>query len=72
MSNFSLKPCPICQQMMWVIGTDNKGKKLTSCGHKFRFKQTKSQKDMSRKYIKTEFGLELAPLPTPASSDNSK
>lgn len=61
MSNISLKPCPICQTMMWVIGTDKKGKKLTSCGHKFKFKQTKSQKDMSRKYIQTEWGLELAP-----------
>lgn len=60
MSNqVSLKPCPICTKMMWVIGTDNKGKKITSCGHKFRFKQTKSQKDMSRKYVQTEWGLEL-------------
>jgi hypothetical protein len=57
---FSLKPCPICRQMMWVIGTDNKGKKkLTSCGHKFHFKQTKSQKDMGRKYVQTSWGLEL-------------
>lgn len=44
MSNatLSMKPCPICQQMMWIIGTDDKGKKITSCGHKFKFKQTKS------------------------------
>jgi hypothetical protein len=62
MSNqISLKPCPICSTMMWVIGTDNKGKKITSCGHKFRFKQTKSQKDMGRKYVVTSWGLELAP-----------
>lgn len=57
-NKLSMKPCPICQQMMWVIGRDDKGKKLTSCGHSFRFKQTRSQKDMSRKYVKTEYGLE--------------
>ena len=62
MSNsLSLKPCPICRNMMWVIGVDSKGKKITSCGHKFRFKKTKSQKDMDRKYIRTpDGGLELA------------
>jgi len=60
MSNLSLKPCPICKKMMWVIGTDAKGKKITSCGHKFRFKKTKSQKDMDRKYVRTpDGGLEL-------------
>lgn len=55
----SMMPCPICQQMMWVIGVTAKGKKLTSCGHAFKFKQTKSQKDMSRKYVQTPWGLEL-------------
>jgi hypothetical protein len=46
--------------MMWVIGTDAKGKKITSCGHKFRFKKTRSQKDMDRKYVSTPGGgLEL-------------
>jgi hypothetical protein len=60
MSNLSLKPCPICQKMMWVIGTDAKGKKITSCGHKFRFKKTRSQKEMDRKYVQTpDGGLEL-------------
>lgn len=60
MSNLSLKPCPICTKMMWIIGTDTKGKKITSCGHKFRFKKTKSQKDMDRKYVRTpDGGLEL-------------
>lgn len=54
-----MKPCPICQTMMLVIGEDNKGKKLTSCGHKFKFKQTKSQKDMGRKYVQMPWGLEL-------------
>ena len=55
----SLKPCPICKQMMWVTGTDKKGKKITSCGHSFKFRQTRSQKDMSRKYVNTPWGLEL-------------
>lgn len=45
---------------MFIIGTDEKGKKITSCGHKYKFKKTKSQKDMDRKYIKTpDGGLEL-------------
>lgn len=55
-----LKPCPICKTMMWIIGRDEKGHKLTSCGHKYKFKQTKSQKMMSRKYVETPWGLELA------------
>lgn len=62
MSNnqLSLKPCPICRTMMLVIGVDKKGKKITSCGHKFKFKKTKSQKDMDRKYVRTpDGGLEL-------------
>lgn len=56
----SKKPCPICQTMMFIIGTDKKGKKITSCGHKYKFKKTKSQKDMDRKYVSTpDGGLEL-------------
>lgn len=55
----STKPCPICREMMWVTGMTEKGEKLTSCGHKYKFKVTKSQKDMGRKYIQTEWGLEL-------------
>jgi hypothetical protein len=55
----SMYPCPICKEMMCVIGTDNKYK-ITSCGHRFSFKKTKCQKDLDRKYIKTEYGLELA------------
>lgn len=58
-NKLSMKPCPICQQMMLIIGEDSKGRKLTSCGHKYHFKQTRSQKDMSRKYVETEWGLEL-------------
>ena len=57
--NMSIKPCPICREDMFVIGTDKKGRKLTSCGHRYKFKQTRSQKDMSRKYVETEYGLEL-------------
>jgi hypothetical protein len=56
--NVSQKPCPICHELAMIIGQDDKGKKITSCGHSFKFKQTKSQKDMSRKYIKTPYGLE--------------
>ncbi len=60
MSNkISMKPCPICQKMGMVIGLTEKGKKLLSCGHSPSFKKTKSQKDMDRKYIRTEWGLEL-------------
>lgn len=55
----SLHPCPICQNMMFVTGTDNKGKKIGSCGCTWSFKQTRSQKEMTKKYIKTEWGLEL-------------
>lgn len=56
----SMKPCPICHELMFVVGTDNKGKKIASCGHTFRFKQTRSQKEMNRKYVSTpDGGLEL-------------
>lgn len=55
----SSRPCPICRQMMVVIGKTNKNESLTSCGHSYSFKKTKSQKDMERKYIVTEWGLEL-------------
>jgi hypothetical protein len=43
---------------MVIIGTDKKGYKITSCSHRFRFKKTKSQKDMDRKYVKTAYGYE--------------
>jgi hypothetical protein len=59
MKNQSERPCPICKTMMIVIGTNKKGKKIGSCGCAFHFKKTKSQKDMDRKYVQTEFGLEL-------------
>lgn len=57
-TKLSMKPCPICHHMMVIIGEDGKGKKIASCGHRFKFKKTKSQKDMDRKYIQTPYGLE--------------
>jgi len=45
---------------MFVMGKDEKGRKLTSCGHAYHFKKTRSQKEMDRRYIKTpDGGLEL-------------
>lgn len=52
------KPCPICHQPMFILGKDSKNRSLTSCGHKFKFKKTKSQKDLDKKYIRTKWGLE--------------
>jgi hypothetical protein len=46
--------------MMVIVGVSAKGEKITSCGHQFKFKKTKSQKDADRKYIVTPWGLELA------------
>jgi hypothetical protein len=60
MSTISKYPCPICKTMMTVIGRTDKGDKLTSCGHSFKFKKTRSQKVNDRKYIKTPWGLEKA------------
>jgi hypothetical protein len=61
MNDQSNHPCPICKRMIYIIGTNGKGKKVGSCGCTWKFRQTKSQKDMSRKYVVTEYGLELAP-----------
>ena len=58
MNKVSKKPCPICKQMMFITGKDHKNYSITSCSHRFKFKKTKSQKDMERKYIETEYGLE--------------
>lgn len=54
----SIRPCPICHQMTTLIGQDDKGKKIFGCGHKARFRRTRSQKEMDRKYVSTPFGLE--------------
>lgn len=58
-SKVSVHPCPICRQQMFITGTDAKGRKLTSCGHRFKFKKSRSQKEMDRKYVKTQWGMEL-------------
>lgn len=56
----SLRPCPICKNIIFVIGVNNKGKKIGSCGCTWKFKKTKSAKDLDRKYVKTaDGGLEL-------------
>lgn len=60
MKKTSMYPCPICKKIMCIIGTTGKGEKIASCGHKFKFKKTKSKKLSERKYIKTAWGLELA------------
>jgi len=58
MNKTSKFPCPICKKLMWVVGQNNKGEKIGSCGHEWSFKRTRSQKEMDRKYITTPFGLE--------------
>lgn len=52
-------PCPICRKNTYVIGISNKGKKIGSCGCTWKFKRTKSQKDLDRKYVKTVWGMEI-------------
>lgn len=54
-----LRPCPICNQIMWVIGKTKNSKKITSCGHVFKFKKTKFQKLLDNKYKQTSWGLEI-------------
>lgn len=60
MNKISKKPCPICQVLGVTIGTDKKGKKILSCGCKVKFKKTRSEKEMDRRYVQTAWGLELA------------
>ena len=55
----SMMPCPICKELIFITGKDSKNYSLASCGHRFRFKRSKSRKDMDRKYRETEWGLEL-------------
>ena len=55
----SQKPCPICRKMMFVIGKNNNGGTLTSCGHRYKFKRTRSEKMLDRRYIKRPWGLEI-------------
>lgn len=57
-NKISTHKCPICRKMMFIIGSDDKNRKLTSCGCRFKFKKTKSEKDMDRQFIETPYGLE--------------
>lgn len=60
MKNYSRFPCPICRTIIYVVGHDFKGRKIGSCGCVWKFKKTRSQKEMDRKYIRTpDGGLEL-------------
>lgn len=60
MNKLSMKPCPICKKMGYIVGENKKGEKLASCGHAFSFKKTRSEKLMDKKYVQTPWGLELA------------
>ena len=55
----SERPCPICKKTIWVIGKTIKGESIAGCGHVFKFKKSKSAKDLDRKYVTTPWGLEL-------------
>lgn len=57
-NKLSMHPCPICQKSMFVTGRAANGASLTSCGHKFKFKKTKSEKIADREWIRTPWGLE--------------
>ena len=59
MEQSQLRPCPICNKMMWVVGKTKNNKKITSCGHIFRFRKSKFQKFLDKKYIETPWGLEI-------------
>lgn len=52
------RPCPICRDLVFVTQRYNNGYLLASCGHKFRFKKTKSEKIMDRNFIVRPWGLE--------------
>lgn len=58
MNNMSKHPCPICGQIVIIIGKDSKNRSIAACGHAFKFKKTKSQKMMDKKYVTTEWGLQ--------------
>lgn len=64
MNKISTRPCPICKVEIFIISKTKDGESLASCGHKWSFKKTRSQKDFDRKYVKTANGYELViPLP---------
>lgn len=50
--------CPICKKLVNFFGKV-KGKTLTSCGCSWSFKKTRSQKEFDKKYVMTDWGLEL-------------
>lgn len=52
-------PCPICKQIISIIGSTSKGKKIGSCGCTWKFKKSKSKKRLDNKYIETKDGFEL-------------
>ncbi len=55
----SKRPCPICKEIIWIVGKSKSGESIASCGHSFKFKKTKSQKEFDKKYVSTPWGLEL-------------
>jgi len=58
MKKTSMYPCPICKEIMYIVGKTVSGKKIGSCGCVWKFKKTKSEKISNRRYINTEYGLE--------------
>lgn len=54
----SVHPCPICKKEMFITGRSATGASLTSCGHKFSFKKTKSEKVADREWVRYPWGLE--------------
>jgi hypothetical protein len=59
MKNNSIYPCPICKNKMFIVGVSKDAKKIGSCGCKFHFKKTRSEKEMDKKYVQMPWGLEL-------------
>lgn len=58
MFKLSKRPCPICSKLIFIIGKNKDNKSIGSCGCKFKFKKTKSEKMMDNNYVVTEWGLE--------------
>jgi hypothetical protein len=55
----SKRPCPICKEIIWIAGKTKKGESIASCGHVFKFKKSRSEKDFDKKYVQTPYGYEL-------------
>lgn len=58
MKPYKGRSCPICHNPMFITGKDSKGRTLTSCGHAYKFKRSKSEKMAERMYVRTPWGLE--------------